>query len=64
MNLNIVDAFNTIQATVESLETMRSDEEGIWNQIQASVALLTAKGVNVEAEFSRFHRPRPTSSAG
>ena len=57
-NLNIVDAFNTVKATIESLEAMRSDEEGIRNQIQASVVVLAAKGVDVEAEFSRLHRPR------
>jgi hypothetical protein len=57
-NLNIVDAFNTVKATIESLEAMRSDEEGIRNQIQASVVVLAAKGVDVEAEFSRLHRQR------
>ena len=48
-NLNIVDAINTVKATIESLEAMRSDEEGIRNQIQASAAVLAAKGV--EGEF-------------
>lgn len=49
--------FTRVQATVESLEAVRSDEEDIRNQIQASVALLTAKGVEVEAELLRLNRP-------
>ena len=57
-NLNIIDALNAIKATITSLEVIRGDDVGIRNQIEASVAVLSGKGVDVNAEFSRLHRPR------
>ena len=57
-NLNIIDALNAIKATITSLEIIRGDDIGIRNQIEASVAVLSGKGVDVNAEFSRLHRPR------
>ena len=57
-NLNIIDALNAIKATITSLEVIRGDDVGIRNQIEASVAVLSGKGVDVNAKFSRLHRPR------
>ena len=47
-----------LRGTITSLEDIRKDDASIANQIQASIEMLSAKGVDAHGEFRRLHRPR------
>ena len=57
-DFNIVDAMQVLRGTITSLEDIRKDDASIANQIQASIEMLSAKGVDAHGEFWRLHRPR------
>ena len=57
-DFNIVDAMQVLKGTITSLEDIRKDDVSIANQIQASIEILSAKGVDAHGEFWRLHRPR------
>ena len=57
-DFNIVDAMQVLKGTITSLEDIRKDDASIANQIQASIEILSSKGVDAHGEFSRLHRPR------
>ena len=47
-----------LKGTITSLEDIRKDDASIASQIQASIEILSSKGVDAHGEFSRLHRPR------
>ena len=47
-----------LKGTITSLEDIRKDDASIANQIQASIEILSSKGVDAHGKFSRLHRPR------
>ena len=47
-----------LRGTITSLEDIRKDDASIASQIQASIEMLSAKGVDAHGEFWRLHPPR------
>jgi hypothetical protein len=58
IELNIVDALEALDATINTLKYLREKEENINLQIEAAVAFSAQHGVNAESEFAKHHRKR------
>ena len=56
--MNIVDALEALDATINTLKYLREKEENINLQIEAAVAFSAQHGVNAESEFAKHHRKR------
>ncbi len=58
VGLNVVDALEALDATINTLKYLREKEEDINLQIEAAVVFSAQHGVNAESEFAKHHRKR------
>jgi hypothetical protein len=58
IELNIVDALEALDATINTLKYLREKEENINIQIEAAVAFSAQHGVKAESKFAKYHRKR------
>ncbi len=58
VELNVVDALEALDATINTLKYLREKAEDINLQIEAAVVFSAQHGVNAESEFAKHHRKR------
>ena len=58
IDLNIVDALEALDATVNTLKYLRVNEDDINRQIDAAIAFSVQRGIDVQSEFAKNHRRR------
>ena len=58
IDLNIVDALEALDATVNTLKYLRVNEDDINRQIDAAIAFSVQRGIDAQSEFAKSHRRR------
>ncbi len=58
VEVNVVDALEALDATINTLKYLREKEEDINLQMEAAVVFSAQHGVNAESEFAKHHRKR------
>ena len=55
IDLNIVDALEALDATVNALKYLRVNEDDINRQIDAAIAFSVQRGIDAQSEFAKNH---------
>ena len=58
VDLNIVDALEALDATINTLKYLRMKEDDVNLQIDAAIAFSAQHGIDAQSEFAKHHRKR------
>ncbi|CAB3979717.1 zinc finger MYM-type 1-like [Paramuricea clavata] len=60
-DLNVIDAITIVQSTVNNLQNVNDNIDGMNKEIQAAASFAEKHGVDVGSDFLRYHRQRKPS---
>jgi hypothetical protein len=60
-DLNVIDAITIVQSTVNNLQNVNNNIDGMNKEIQAAASFAVKLGVDVDSDFLRYHRQRKPS---
>jgi hypothetical protein len=60
-DLNVIDAITIVQSTVNNLQNVNNNINGMNKEIQVAASFAEKLGVDVDSDFLRYHRQRKPS---